>query len=97
MYLEIITPEKKIYSGEVDMVNLPGTDGSFGLLENHAPIISTLKEGTIKILQKVGGKNDFDAESGKLVHSTKNDKELTVEVKGGVIEMNNNKIIVLAE
>lgn len=97
MYLEIITPERKIYSGEVDMVNLPGTDGSFGLLENHAPIISTLKHGEIKILQKEGGKNDFDSESGKLVHSPKNDKELTFEVNGGVVEMNNNKVIVLAE
>ena len=97
MYLEIITPERKIYSGEVDMVNLPGTDGSFGLLENHAPIISTLKQGEIKILQKEGGKNDFDSESGRIVHSSSNDKELTFEVNGGVVEMNNNKVIVLAE
>ncbi|MCB9361374.1 MAG: ATP synthase F1 subunit epsilon [Flavobacteriales bacterium] len=97
MQLEIITPEKKIYSGEVDLVNLPGSDGSFGILENHAPIISTLKAGTIKILQKEGGKNHFNSESGKMEHSTKNDKELFFEVKGGVIEMNNNKIIVLAE
>lgn len=69
----------------------------FGLLENHAPIISTLKQGPIKILQKVGGKNDFNSETGQLIHSTKNDKELTFEVKGGVVEMNNNKVIVLAE
>lgn len=79
------------------MVNLPGTDGSFGILENHAPIISTLKAGTIKVLQKQGGKNDYDPESGKMVHSTKDDKELSFEVKGGVIEMSNNNIIVLAE
>lgn len=77
MHLEIITPEKNIFSGEVEIVNLPGTDGSFGILENHAPIISTLKAGTIKVTQK--------------------DKELFFEIKGGVIEMNNNKIIVLAE
>ena len=78
MQLEIITPEQKIYSGEVTMVNLPGSDGSFGLLENHAPIISTLKTGTIKVVEK-------------------DNAEKTFEVKGGVIEMNNNKIIVLAE
>lgn len=77
MHLEIITPEKNIYSGEVSLVNIPGSDGSFGILENHAPIISTLKAGTIKVVE--------------------NNKELFFDVKGGVIEMSNNKIIVLAE
>ncbi|MCC7331007.1 MAG: ATP synthase F1 subunit epsilon [Flavobacteriales bacterium] len=78
MHLEIITPEKNIYKGEVSLINLPGSDGSFGILTNHAPIISTLKQGTIKIVES-------------------NNSEKTFEVKGGVIEMNNNKIIVLAE
>ncbi len=78
MHLEIITPEKKIYSGEVEMINIPGTEGSFGLLENHAPIISTLKAGSIKIVEQ-------------------NKSEKSFEVKGGVVEMNNNKVIVLAE
>lgn len=78
MHLEIITPEKKIYSGEVSLVNLPGSDGSFGILENHAPIISTLKKGIIKITEL-------------------NQTEKTFEVKGGVIEMSKNNIIVLAE
>lgn len=78
MHLEIITPEKKVYNGEVTMVNLPGSDGSFGLLENHAPIISTLKTGVIKVVEK-------------------DNSEKTFEVNGGVVEMNNNKVIVLAE
>jgi F-type H+-transporting ATPase subunit epsilon len=97
MQLEIITPEKKIYSGEVSVVNLPGSDGSFGLLENHAPIISTLKAGTIKILQVEGGNTQINGMTGKLENPTYDDKELSFEVKGGVVEMNNNKIIVLAE
>jgi F-type H+-transporting ATPase subunit epsilon len=37
MRLEIITPEKDVYQGEVELINLPGSDGSFGLLEGHAP------------------------------------------------------------
>lgn len=97
MQLEIVTPEKKIYSGEVDMVNLPGTDGSFGILKDHAAIVSTLKEGTIKVLQIEGGFNKVNSESGKLEHDMKEDKELFFEVKGGVVEVNNNQIIVLAE
>lgn len=47
MKLEIITPEKIYFTGDVSLVTLPGTLGSFTLLENHAPIISPLKKGTL--------------------------------------------------
>lgn len=51
MYLEIITPEKKVYSGEVEAIRLPGAEGSFGILDNHAPLIATLKQGTVKVTE----------------------------------------------
>lgn len=50
MHLEIITPDKKLYSGEVELIQVPGTKGSFEILKNHAPIISTLDSGNIKIM-----------------------------------------------
>jgi F-type H+-transporting ATPase subunit epsilon len=78
MYLEIITPEKKVYSGDVEAVKLPGADGSFGILNNHAPIIATLKKGTVKVTDKASKVESF-------------------EIKGGVVEVLNNKITVLAE
>jgi F-type H+-transporting ATPase subunit epsilon len=77
MNLEIITPDKTIFKGEVDLVQLPGIDGSFEILNNHAPLISALREGIIKI-QK-GKTEDF------------------FEVKAGVIEVLDNKVLVLAE
>lgn len=49
MTVEIITPEKKVYSGEASALILPGAAGSFEILNNHAPIISALKEGTIRL------------------------------------------------
>jgi F-type H+-transporting ATPase subunit epsilon len=49
MHLEIITPDKLVYSGEVTAVTFPGTEGSFGVLRNHTALISTLKKGKIKI------------------------------------------------
>lgn len=97
MQLEIITPDKNIYKGEVDYVNFPGADGSFGVLKDHAPVISTLKEGEITLLQAEGGATHFDSDTGNLTRSTKNDKEFTFKVKGGVVEVVNNKIIVLAQ
>ena len=50
MHLEIITPEKKLFTGEVKLVQVPGSMGSFEILNNHAPIISTLDQGKIKII-----------------------------------------------
>ncbi len=78
MILEIITPEKKMFNGEVASVKLPGTNGEFEILNNHAPIVSTLCAGKIRVI-------DIDKNIEKF------------DIKGGVIEMQNNKIIVLAE
>lgn len=78
MYLEIITPDKKVYSGEVEAVKLPGAEGSFGILNNHAPIIASLKKGTVKITDSKKNVENF-------------------EINGGVVEVQNNKVIVLAE
>lgn len=52
MHLEILTPEKKIFEGEVSIATLPGADGSFQVLDNHAPLISLLKEGVIEYKDK---------------------------------------------
>jgi F-type H+-transporting ATPase subunit epsilon len=64
MYLEIITPDKKIFSGEVSLVQVPGTDGSFEILNNHAPIISTLANGKIKIVDAEKKTQFFEIKSG---------------------------------
>jgi F-type H+-transporting ATPase subunit epsilon len=79
MNLEIITPDKTIYEGEAELVQLPGIDGSFEILNNHAPLISALKKGKVKVRKSKGGKDDF------------------FEINGGVIEVLNNKVLVLAE
>ncbi len=47
MHLEIITPEKKVFEGEVYIVTFPGSDGSFQVMNNHAPLIGFLKEGVV--------------------------------------------------
>lgn len=77
MTLEILTPDKKIFEGEVTAVTVPGTMGSFQILRDHAPIISTLEDGPVII-------------------KTKADEEIII-IKGGVVEVLKNKIIVLAE
>lgn len=51
MKLEIITPEKTLYSGNVTLIQFPGTSGSFEVLKKHAPLVASLKKGTIKIVE----------------------------------------------
>ena len=72
MLLEIIAPDKKLYSGEVDLVQVPGSKGSFEILRNHAPIISTLDQGRIKIVDIKGGTTFFEVDGG--VIEAKNNK-----------------------
>jgi F-type H+-transporting ATPase subunit epsilon len=71
--LEIITPERKLFDGSVRLVQVPGSLGSFEVLKNHAPIISTLVSGTIKVITETGGQQLIDIASG------------IIEVKGNTI------------
>ena len=57
MLLEIISPEKTLFGAEVESVSVPGSDGSFQMLSNHAPIVSTLSSGVIKIKGYYGKPN----------------------------------------
>ena len=77
MILEILTPDKKVFEGEVTSVTVPGAQGSFEILNNHAPIISILDDG--KVVVRTNG------------------KEQKFYTKGGVVEVIENKVIVLAE
>ncbi|MCQ2285486.1 MAG: ATP synthase F1 subunit epsilon [Bacteroidales bacterium] len=78
MRLEIITPDKEIFKGETTLVQLPGLDGLFEILNNHAPLISALRKGNVKIMDE-------------------NNEPKFFEINGGVVEVVNNKILVLAE
>lgn len=92
MFLEIVTPEKVLLSTDVTSVTLPGVEGEFQVLNNHAAIVSVLEEGYLKI------DGDF-----KLPKKTANafvkgvNHKYTLKIKGGVLEMKNNKAIVLAD
>ena len=78
MKLEIITPDKKLFEGTVKSAIFPGSEGSFGVLDNHAAMIATLKEGKVQLIEDNNNKIEF-------------------AVKGGVVEVSKNKVIVLAE
>jgi F-type H+-transporting ATPase subunit epsilon len=62
--LEIITPEKRLFDGNVKLVQVPGTKGSFEILKNHAPIISTLTQGIIKVITDTDQQQLIEINSG---------------------------------
>jgi len=76
MDLQIITPDKTLYNGKADMVVVPGSDGFIGILNDHAPLVSSLSNGSVKV--KLG------------------EEEKLFVVDGGVVEVLNNNVVILA-
>ena len=93
MKLEIITPESNVFSVEAKTVSLPGLDGIFQVLNNHAPVISALKKGAliVELEQPLSEdqKNDMI--------SVESPEKISISINGGVAELNQNKLIILAE
>jgi F-type H+-transporting ATPase subunit epsilon len=75
---QILTPEGALFEGAVEGVKVPGTQGNFEMLVNHAPIISLLSPGNVVVKQPAG-------------------EEITYQISGGFVEMNNNRMTLLAE
>jgi F-type H+-transporting ATPase subunit epsilon len=92
MFLEIVTPESSIFQGDVETVTVPGVDGEFQMLNNHAPIVSLLQEGKVKFSGEISIDEAFQ---NKFTKGDKNSYELLIS--SGTIELNNNKIIILVD
>jgi F-type H+-transporting ATPase subunit epsilon len=78
MHLEIITPEKMLFTGDIDIVKLPGTTGSFEIMINHAPLITTLKAGKIKV-RDINNVVSYFEISGGVVEVLNNKVKVLVE------------------
>ena len=97
MFLEIVTPEAILFSSEVDSISVPGVNGSFQMLNNHAPVVSILKEGNVKIHVHTQEHLELDDLSGRLVPHIDDDKVLTLAINSGTLEFNDNKAIILVD
>lgn len=92
MYLEIVTPEATLFNGEVESIAVPGVNGEFEMLNNHAPVVSLLKSGHVKVY----GDIQLDEEvADKFIKGDK--RGMWLPINSGTIEMNDNKVIVLAD
>lgn len=91
MQLEIVTPEKVILNQQVTSVIAPGIRGEFQILDHHAPVISVLTKGALKLSDDV----KLDDKIADLFHKKGN--KFHFNISGGVLEMNNNKVIILTD
>jgi F-type H+-transporting ATPase subunit epsilon len=97
MFLEIVSPEETLFNENVDSVSVPGIDGNFQMLENHAPIVSILKKGTVMIHTHTMEHIELDQLSGHFETHIDDDKILTLKIQSGTVEMKDNKVIVLVD
>ncbi len=92
MHLEIVSPEATLFEGEVTSVTVPGLNGEFQVLNNHAPIVSLLQEGLVKIGGEITLEEEHEAKFKKGA-----DGKMTLSITSGTMEMNDNKVIVLVD
>ena len=92
MYLEIVSPEATLFQGEIEALSVPGTQGSFQVLNHHAAIVSTLIEGEAKIQGKLEIAEAFQSH----FNQKGNETFLTLN-NGGTLEMSDNKVILLVD
>jgi len=92
MYLEIVSPEATLFSGEVISVTVPGINGEFQMLQNHAPIVSLLQGGDVKVQGDITIEENFQSKFTKGANG-----ETILAITSGTIEMKDNKVIVLAD
>lgn len=92
MYLEIVSPEATLFAGEVTSVTVPGVNGEFQMLTNHAPIVSLLQEGQVKVKGNIEIDEEFQNKFTK-----GSDGETVLSITSGTVEIKDNKVIVLAD
>jgi F-type H+-transporting ATPase subunit epsilon len=91
MYLEIISPEQTLFKGDVESILFPGSHGDFQVLNDHAPIVSNLTKGKVKIIGKMTIQEDV---KDKFEF---NEKQTILEIESGTVEMNNNQVTLLVD
>ena len=93
MILEIVSPEASLFKGEITSIAVPGVDGDFQILNNHASIVSTLQKGNIRI-QAPNFKLSKEATA---LFTKVNDQNYSFAIESGTLEMKDNKVIVLVD
>jgi len=95
--ISVLTPDKEIFHGNIKSVKVPGTLGQFQVLNNHAPIVSSLEEGVVYIVTAGSEYRYFDEESNTIKVGNETGRTITFKTSGGFIEVLNNEVSLLVK
>ena len=95
MKITVLTPDKELFSGRITSVKVPGTDGQFQVLRNHAPIVSSLQAGKVEIVTSSGEYRLLNTETGAIETREEPGKKVSFHIQSGFIEVLHNEISLL--
>lgn len=97
MNISVLTPDRTIFTGTISKVSLPGVEGSFQLLNNHAPLVSALSNGKVELTTGNGEYSYYDEESNAMTESATGTRNLTFTIDRGFVEVLNNEVNLLVQ
>ena len=96
MTISVLTPDRKIFVGVATKLTLPGTDGTFQLLDNHAPLVSSLRGGRVALQAGAGDYVYYDEANDAEAAGTET-RDITFTIDGGFVEVLNNEVNLLVQ
>ena len=96
MTISVLTPDRTIFTGSIKSISLPGVDGSFQLLNNHAPLVSALGGGNVT-LQTAGETYRYYDEEANTIAEGEGSRSLTFTILHGFVEVLNNEVNLLVQ
>lgn len=97
MNISILTPDRTVFTGNVSRIALPGTDGNFQILDNHAPLVSSLTAGSVRMVTASGSYTYYDEEEKDLRKDSTPNRTLSFSIDGGFVEVLNNEVNLLVQ
>ncbi len=97
MKISVLTPDRTIFTGTVTKVSLPGADGSFQLLDNHAPLVSSLTAGRVTMVTGAGAYRYYNEDTKGMSEDTSANRSLTFSIDRGFVEVLNNEVNLLVQ
>lgn len=97
MNIAVLTPDRELFKGTITSVKVPGVKGEFQILNNHAPIVSSLESGKVEIVTAAGKYSYYDMASKSTANGSEAGRTVTFQISGGFVEVLNNEIALLIQ
>ena len=97
MNISVLTPDRTIFTGPISRVSLPGVDGSFQLLDGHAPLVSALSGGKVTLSTSGGEYKFYDEEANAMATGNDGNRAMTFTIDRGFVEVLNNEVNLLVQ